>query len=90
MKLLAVSGHRLMDSAPTEITLKVKYKKARSWIEEIVQGLSQDLLRESIRSVLHAQVLPDDLLSHPREGLRPFALPLMSPRVFWSLIHWYG
>jgi hypothetical protein len=89
MPAQAASSYRLSDGVPMEITLHVKYKRGRKYISDVIQGLSEDLLRETIKTVLHAQADPNDLLNHPREGLRPHALPLVSPRVFWSLIYYW-
>lgn len=86
------STHRLGDGLQMECKLLVKYRKpgAKSFVTEEVQGMGEELLRATVRHLLRQPPSsdPEDAFQHPREKLRAHALPMASPRVFWSLVHW--
>lgn len=87
------STYRLSEDEPLEVALQVTYGRGgrRKNGKESVMGMSEVLLREAVLSVVNdTDYHEDDQLEHPREGLRPHILPLVSPRVFWSLIHIKG
>jgi hypothetical protein len=84
---------RLQDGAVMEMPLVIKYRKGkRSFATEHLLGLSKEVLKSTVEFILHHPLTqdPQDLFHHPRERLRPHLLPLISPRMFWSFVYWFG
>ena len=67
------------------VRLKVRFKKGpRSWEEEDVDAIPRDALKVLVLEILREQG------DAGKELLKPHLMAEVSPRTFWSIVHFYG
>jgi len=64
------------------LDLQVKFKVERKWVTEKYMFLPKELLK-----TLVATIYADE---QSRKNLRPYNMAVVSPRVFWNVVHSYG